>query len=291
MRVLIVDDHEVVRRGVRSLLCGQPNCDVCGEAVDGRDAIEKARQLVPDVIIMDVSMPRLNGLEATRQLRDILPHSEVLILSQHESAEMARHVFKAGARGYVVKSSIGRDLLQALEKVNHGETFIDPAISAVLSRSSHIDAQEIIQRSAAREKALSDSEELYRTTFSLAPVGVAHLAPDGRWLRVNPKFCEIIGYTQEELLRLTHCDVTHPDNLAASATKTGEIIAGLSDAYSMEMQYVRKDKLPVWVNVTVSAVRDADRTLKYFVAVVADTSKGKDVQQPLFKFAPIQTID
>jgi len=101
MRVLVVDDHEVVRRGVRSLL-SQSSYDVCGEAADGNDAVEKARQLKPDVIVMDVSMPTLNGLEATRLIRQEVPGSEVLIMSQHDSPAMIREAFKAGARGYVL---------------------------------------------------------------------------------------------------------------------------------------------------------------------------------------------
>src|SRR5260221_8123481 len=87
MRVLIVDDHEVVRKGVRSLLL-RSGYDVCGEGVDGEDGLAKAKELKPDVIVMDVTMPRLNGLEATRQMRGILPDIQVVILSQHESAEM-----------------------------------------------------------------------------------------------------------------------------------------------------------------------------------------------------------
>ena len=101
MRVLIVDDHEVVRKGVRSLLLTRPDLDVCGEAIDGRDAVEKAAQLKPDVIVMDVSMPRLNGLEATRLIRGYVPKAEILILSQHDSPELVRQAFTAGARGYV----------------------------------------------------------------------------------------------------------------------------------------------------------------------------------------------
>src|SRR5258708_5535396 len=128
MRVLIVDDHEVVRKGVRSLLA-QSRYEVCGERVDGEDAIEKAKQLKPDVIVMDVSMPKLNGLEATRQVLDILPEAEVLILSQHESPHMVREAFNAGARGYVVKSSIGKDLLAALEKVSRHEPFFHWAVA------------------------------------------------------------------------------------------------------------------------------------------------------------------
>lgn len=96
MRVLVVDDHEFVRRGVRSLLLSQSNYEVCGEAVDGQDALEKARELKPDVIVMDVSMPKLNGLEATRLIQSMLPDSEVLILSQHESSQMLKEAVKAG---------------------------------------------------------------------------------------------------------------------------------------------------------------------------------------------------
>jgi DNA-binding NarL/FixJ family response regulator len=97
LRVLIVDDHDVVRRGVRSLL--ESHCEVCGEAVDGRDAFDKACQLKPDVILMDVSMPHLNGLEATRLIRGVLPDCEVLILSQHDSPQIMREALKAGALG------------------------------------------------------------------------------------------------------------------------------------------------------------------------------------------------
>ncbi|MGC1645687.1 MAG: response regulator transcription factor, partial [Candidatus Sulfotelmatobacter sp.] len=164
MRLLIVDDHEVVRRGVRALLAEKINCDVCGEAVDGQDAIEKARELKPDIVVMDVSMPRLNGLETTRLIRSTLPDVEVLILSQHEAPEMARQALKAGARGYVVKSSIAKDLVSAVSRVSSGEYFFDPAILDQ-NPSGHIDVQEILQRSAAFEKALRDSEQLYRSTF------------------------------------------------------------------------------------------------------------------------------
>lgn len=129
MRVLIVDDHEVVRRGVRSLLLTQREFDVCGEAVDGRDAIEKARMLLPDLVLMDFSMPNLNGFDAAREIRRILPQTEVVILSQHETSQMATQAFRAGALGYVVKSSDSKNLFAALEKVGRHENFCDPSIN------------------------------------------------------------------------------------------------------------------------------------------------------------------
>jgi DNA-binding NarL/FixJ family response regulator len=151
MRVLIVDDHEVVRKVVRSLLA-RSHYDVCGEGVDGEEALEKAKQLRPDVIVMDVSMPRLNGLEATRKVLGILPSAEVLILSQHESPEMMRQALNAGARGYVVKSSIAKDLLAAMEKVSRHEPFLGaavaaPAVAGVAGRPRRGDAQDTLRRS------------------------------------------------------------------------------------------------------------------------------------------------
>jgi signal transduction histidine kinase len=143
MRLLIVDDHEVVRRGIRSLLADHNRWEVCGEAVDGQDAVDKARELKPDLIIMDVSMPRLNGLEATPIIRSALPDCEILILSQHESPQMVQQALKAGARGYVVKSSVARDLLVALETVIRHEPFFDQTIRGMIQRSSAVDEQRI----------------------------------------------------------------------------------------------------------------------------------------------------
>jgi PAS domain S-box-containing protein len=117
VRILIADDHEVVRRGVRSLLKSRADWEVCGEAVDGRDAVQKAKELRPDVIVMDIGMPHLNGLEATRVIRREVPHSEILILSQHEATEMRPAALQAGAREYITKSDVARDLLTAVESV------------------------------------------------------------------------------------------------------------------------------------------------------------------------------
>src|SRR6202035_4804053 len=228
MRVLVVDDHEFIRRGVRSILLAHSNYDVCGEAVDGQDAVERARDLKPDVVVMDISMPKLNGFEATRLIRTMLPDTEVLILSQHESPQMVQQAFKAGARGYVTKSSVPKHLLSALDQVSRHQPFFDPEI-AQIGKPAHIDAQEISQRSAALEQALRESEELYRSTFDLAAVGVAHVSPDGRWLRVNNKFCEIVGYSEDELLKMTFKQITHPQDVGEDLAQAERLRAGTSE--------------------------------------------------------------
>jgi len=284
-RVLVVDDHEIVRRGVRSLL--QAKYDICGEAVDGQDALEKAHELKPSIVVMDVSMPKLNGLEATPLIRNILPDCEVLILSQHDSAQMVQQALKAGARGYVVKSSIGRDLLAALEKVSRHESFFDPAIPGLGEASSHLDAQEALQRSLALERALRESEELYRTTFQSAGVGVAHVSSDGRWMRVNQKLCDIVGYSEPELLRMAFQDITHPEDVDPSVAAIEELRNGKLDKYSVEKRYVRKDGSTVWVNLTVSAVRDASGALKHFISVVEDIDERRVAEEAQGRLAAI----
>jgi PAS domain S-box-containing protein len=286
MRVLVVDDHEIVRRGVSSLIKGQPNYEVCGEAVDGQDAVEKARELNPNVIVMDVSMPRLNGLEATQLIRASLPDSEILILSQHDSSEMMRQAFKAGARGYVVKSSIARDLLAALDSVSHHKPFFDQAIFEG-DRATHIDSKEILQRSAALEQALRESEELYRSTFELAAVGVAHVSPEGRFLRVNDKLCQITGYRRDQLLKMTFHDITHPDDVGEDVAQGERVKAGELDTYLMEKRYVRKDGTIVWVHLTVSAVRNASGKMKHFISVVEDIGSRRDGEEARNRLAAI----
>src|ERR1700732_1533580 len=127
IRVLLVDDHELVRRGVRSVLTARPDFEVCGEAVDGQDGVEKAKRLKPDVVVMYISMPKLKGFEATRLIRDLLPDTRVLILTQHESPETIKQAFRAGARGYVVKSSMADKLESAVDAVSKDNEFVADA--------------------------------------------------------------------------------------------------------------------------------------------------------------------
>lgn len=126
---MLVDDHEVVRHGLRTLLEAQDGLTICGETGDGRTAIELARQLQPDIVVMDIRLPELNGFEATRRLRTISPKSQVLILSMHESEQMVREVIAAGAQGYVLKSDAGRDLVHAVQTLRRGETFFSQRIA------------------------------------------------------------------------------------------------------------------------------------------------------------------
>jgi DNA-binding NarL/FixJ family response regulator len=132
LRILIVDDHEVIRRGLRALIESHPGWEVCGEAATGREAVEKAKKLMPDVVVMDIAMPELNGLEATRQILKAAPRTGVLILTVHESEQLVREVLEAGAQGYVLKSAAGRDLVAALEALSKQEAFFNHSVAKTL---------------------------------------------------------------------------------------------------------------------------------------------------------------
>ncbi|HEY7096491.1 MAG TPA: response regulator transcription factor [Terriglobales bacterium] len=125
-RILVADDHEIVRHGLRAMLQAQPAMEICGEAADGREAVAKALELKPDLVVLDIGMPNLNGLEATRQIRTELPATKVLILSLYESEQMVREVFDAGAVGYLLKSDASRHLAKAAETIRNGRIFVTP---------------------------------------------------------------------------------------------------------------------------------------------------------------------
>jgi DNA-binding NarL/FixJ family response regulator len=141
LRILVADDHEVVRRGLCAILQSQSGWEICGEASDGRSAVEKARELRPNVMILDLSMPELNGLEATRQILKAEPGIRILILTQHDTDQVVRQVLDAGARGYLLKTDASRELVVAVEALRHNKTYFTSRVAAmVLEGFLHGDA-------------------------------------------------------------------------------------------------------------------------------------------------------
>lgn len=132
LRILIADDHEVARKGIRSLLESHSGWEVCAEAKDGREAVECASRLKPDVLLLDIGMPNLNGLDAARQILAVTPEARILILTIHDSEQVVREVLAAGARGFLLKSDAGRDLVAAVEALQHRRTYFTPKVAQMM---------------------------------------------------------------------------------------------------------------------------------------------------------------
>lgn len=134
LRILVADDHGVVRRGLRELLESQKGWKVCAEAADGRDAVVQAQHHRPDVAILDLGMPELNGVEAARQIHASSPETEILVLSAHASEKLAREVLEAGARGYLLKEDADQDLMAAVDAVSQHRAFFTSKLAAWIAR-------------------------------------------------------------------------------------------------------------------------------------------------------------
>ncbi|HUL34855.1 MAG TPA: response regulator transcription factor [Candidatus Eisenbacteria bacterium] len=155
LRLLIADDHAVVRAGLRALLESRKGWEVCAEAADGREAVEKAAKFKPDVLVLDIGMPLLNGVEAARRIHKALPKSEILILTMHQSDELVQQVVEAGARGYILKDEADRVLLAAVDALRLHKTYFSARVAEVADVSDSTDpAKSSRSRLTPREREI-----------------------------------------------------------------------------------------------------------------------------------------
>lgn len=155
--ILVADDHDVVRRGVKSLLQTRPDWEVCAEAADGRTAVELAKKVKPEIAILDVTMPGLGGIEATRQILAARPRTEILILTMHESEELVEEILEAGARGFVLKTDTSRDLLRAVVALSEHRPFLTGTIAEMVLQG-YLERKKRTQPSRAQAGILTARE-------------------------------------------------------------------------------------------------------------------------------------
>jgi two-component system response regulator NreC len=184
IRILLADDHVVMRRGLRLLLETQPEFLVVGEASDGRQAIEQGQALKPDVAVLDIAMPNLNGAEAAQRINEMLPNMAIIILSMHSDESYVLRALRAGAKGYLLKDSAEGDLIEAIRTVSQGKTFFSPEISRMLVEDY---VREI------RTRGVDDSYEL----LSSREREILHLLAEGKQNKEIAALLNLSPYTIE----------------------------------------------------------------------------------------------
>ncbi len=200
IKVLIVDDHAILREGIRALLCGNDDIEIAGEASEGKEAIEKARELTPDVILMDLVMPGIDGLEAIRRIREEIPTAKILVLTQYETKEYILTAIKAGAIGYVAKKALSSDLVIAIRAVNQGTLFLYPSAAvALIEDYRQHSALELPDPLTKREKEILKLIAEGKTSREISEIfHISIRTVEGHRLRITKK----LGiYNRTELLK------------------------------------------------------------------------------------------
>lgn len=208
LRILLVDDHGFVREGLKALIRVQPDMEVVGEAEDGEAALKKTDDCIPDIVVMDISMPRMNGTEATKQMKAACPAIKVLALSMHEDATYLRGLLEAGANGYVLKRSAPQELIQALRSVAAGGTYLDPAVAAkvtnAFTRKAALRGETLGQDLSEREEdVLRRTAQGYSSKEIAAQLGVSMKTVESYKARAQEKLgiasrADIVRYAAQK---------------------------------------------------------------------------------------------
>ncbi len=268
-RILIVDDHELVRRGVRSLLAARSDFEVCGEAVDGRDGVDKAQQLKPDVVVMDVGMPNLNGFDATRLIRNAFPGIGVLILSQDESPETVKEAFRAGALGYVAKANISEQLQNAVKAVSYGKEFVTERLN---SGNHKMDPNQITPVQHAQPKLAAIVESSDDAIISKDLNGII-----SSW---NTAAERIFGYSAQEAIGQSITIIIPPELHEEEA----QILKRLRNGERIEhFETVRVTKAGKRINIslTVSPIKDSSGRVTGASKIARDITESRTIEKEL----------
>src|ERR671932_1553188 len=263
LRILYLEDDPLDAELIQATLAdGGIGCEVSWvqTRVNFIAALEGADEF--DLVLADYSLQDFDGLSALEITREVRPEVPFILVSGALGEDRAIEALKSGATDYVLK--------QRLER-------LVPAV-----RRAVREAEERRERKRV-EEALRESEERFRATFEQAAVGIAHVGVDGRWLRVNQRLCEIVGYTQDELLEKTFQDITHPEDLDADLQQAGRLLAGEIATYSMEKRYTKKEGSIVWINLTSSLVREPSGEPSYYTVMIEDISERKRTEKALLQ--------
>ena len=263
--ILIVDD-EIPNLKLLTEYLGQAGYQV-RPTEKPQQAIDSALAKPPALILLDVRMPEMDGFEVCRHLKQYERTRDIPIIFISALQDVKDRVrgFEVGGVDFISKPFQEEEVLARLR-------------THMNLRNMQLNLESMV---AERTAEVIESEQRFRATFEQAAVGIAHLSNEGRFLRINKKFCDIVGYSKNEMLALTFQDITHPEDLDADLEYVRQVLNGEIETYTMDKRYYRKDGSIVWVNLTVSLVFDRGGSPNYFVSVIKDISERKQAEEAL----------
>ena len=267
IKILLADYNQIVRQGLHTLLAMEPDMEVVAEAENGQVAVRLVQELTPQVVIMDLSMPDLHGIEATRQILAASPGVKVIALSVYSDRRFVVNILKAGASGYLLKDCAFEELARAIRVVLGQKTYISPGVSEVV-------IQDYME-------ALRSSEARFRTIFEGATIGIALVDMDGRIVESNPTLERMLGLSREELLHKDFTNFAQPDEADRCQALFKELVAGQRQSIQMDKQYTLADGRLLWGRLTVTPFRDSEGECQFALGMVEDITEQKQAEKEI----------
>jgi PAS domain S-box-containing protein len=266
-RIFLADEYQIVRQGLRALLEKETGLEVVGEAAKGPAVMRQVQDLAPDIVLLDLGLPDLHGVEAIRQILAASPQVKIIALSIYDDRRFVVNILKAGASGYLLKDCAFEELTKAIRTVQASKTFLSPGLSDIV-------AQDYIE-------ALRDSEAHFRTIFEVTTIGIALLNQDGRVVEANPALQRMLGYSLAELVNQEFTVVILPEDASRCKALFREMVQGKQDSYQVEKKYVRKDGQTAWGRLNVSLIRGAKVEDHLAVCMIEDITAQKQAEKDI----------
>jgi PAS domain S-box-containing protein len=267
IKVLLADPHRMVRQGLYALLSGEKDMEVVAEAEDGQTTVNLAQKLSPHVVVMDVTMPDVSGIEITRRILAILPTVKIIALSTHADRRFALNMLKTGASAFLLKDCVFEELALAVREVAANKTYLGAGVSDLVIK-------EYIM-------ALRESEARSRAIFEGATTGIALLDLHGRLVESNPALQEMLGFSREELRTLSFTMVLPPDEAAAYQELFQQLVEGDRAVFTLDSRLVPRHGRMIWGRFTVSLVKASTGENQFAVAMVENLTPQREAEEKI----------
>jgi PAS domain S-box-containing protein len=266
-KILLADEQKIVRQGLRALLEREADLKVVGEVATGPMMLQQLRELAPDLVLLDLALPELHGVEAIRQILAASPQAKIIALSIYADRRFVVNILKAGASGYLLKDCAFEELLNAIQTVQDSRTFTSAGLSDIV-------LQDYIE-------ALRESEARFRTIFEGTTIGIALVDKNGHIIESNPALQRMLGYSLAELLHQSFTVFTLPEDVPRCKAFFRELVEGKRESYQAEKKYLRQDGQTAWGRLTVSSFQGAKTKDQFAICLLEDITDRKQAEKEI----------